>query len=1073
VSGTLGEIARRVRDAFYVFISKTASYQTGLTFAILQYQRTGQQALLAEALAALRFAAAATKGSSGQARMLCLSNLAQALRLEYERTGDEDALREADADGREALALAGRRFLRWYRPMMASNLCVVLRTEFEQSGDAGYLREAVTTGRDAVESARRWHLNRPLCLVNLALAQAELFDEAGDESLLYDAVNALRTAIAAVRLRRGLRAGMRSSLGVVLVTLFESTGDLAALREAVAASRAAVARTPSRHAERAMRLNNLGLALVTLGTRTGSPDLLREAIARFRDAADAAASPVWRAIVDQNLALALWHEYDYTGGLRTLREAVAVGSAAVTALPENHARRAGVLANLSLSVSSLAERTGNVADRCEAADLARAAVDATPSGHSDLPRRQANLGATLLDLYMQTHDQAALDGAVMAADTALAALPTGHTIRPVCLGNLGSALHERFRLDDDIDTLRKAVSAHRDALLTSAADDPDRAMRRHSLGLCLLDWPEQAPGDTALDEARSLLADAAADPGAPVTIRILAGSALARAHTRAGDHQEALAAMEQVVALLSRAAPPALEGADRRHRLATVVGAGAHAAACALAAGQPVRAVELLELARGQLMAETLGSRSELARLQECAPDLQPEFTRLRHELHILDTASTQLLVSESQTGDPYAMERQRSERRQAAAVRWEELLREIRARRGLADFLSPVPVSQLRQQAEPGPVVLLSAYEDRCDALILTADPTRPVRHVPLGCTHTDIFEQATALLHARFDTYLAQAQAELGAAEQKIHRVLAWLWDTITGPVLDELGFVSTPAGGEWPRVWWCPVGMLTELPLHAAGHHDDVTVGAAEPRTVVDRVVSSYTATIRILGYARQRAADTAVDALGTGVASGYDTSSLIVAMPETPGAAPLTAVEDEVRELRMLMPGSVVLAGSDATRDSVLAALPTHPAAHFACHTVMPSPTRHEAGRLIVSGDADRPLTIVAISQLDLPGASFAYLSACDTAAQDMSDEGTPITSAFQLAGYGSVIGTLWQVDDQIAEWVAVGVYTELTAGGARPPATAAAATALHHAIRKLRADRPGNPVLWSGYVHTGI
>jgi CHAT domain-containing protein len=122
---------------------------------------------------------------------------------------------------------------------------------------------------------------------------------------------------------------------------------------------------------------------------------------------------------------------------------------------------------------------------------------------------------------------------------------------------------------------------------------------------------------------------------------------------------------------------------------------------------------------------------------------------------------------------------------------------------------------------------------------------------------------------------------------------------------------------------------------------------------------------------------------------------------------------------------------------------------------------------------VSGDEDRPLTIAAISQLDLPGASFAYLSACDTASQDMSDEATPITSAFQLAGYGSVIGTLWRVHDWIAKRVAVRVYTELTDGGGRTPATATAAAALHQTIRRLRADYPGNPVLWSGHVHTGI
>jgi hypothetical protein len=76
VTGTLREVSRKVREAFYVFISKTASYQAGLTLAILQYQRTGNQAVLAEAVAALRFSAATTKGSRGRVRMLGQSNLA-------------------------------------------------------------------------------------------------------------------------------------------------------------------------------------------------------------------------------------------------------------------------------------------------------------------------------------------------------------------------------------------------------------------------------------------------------------------------------------------------------------------------------------------------------------------------------------------------------------------------------------------------------------------------------------------------------------------------------------------------------------------------------------------------------------------------------------------------------------------------------------------------------------------------------------------------------------------------------------------------------------------------------------
>ena len=51
----------------------------------------------------------------------------------------------------------------------------------------------------------------------------------------------------------------------------------------------------------------------------------------------------------------------------------------------------------------------------------------------------------------------------------------------------------------------------------------------------------------------------------------------------------------------------------------------------------------------------------------------------------------------------------------------------------------------------------------------------------------------------------------------------VLDWLWDVIAGPVLTALGHTGPPGPGDpWPRVWWCPTGPLTVLPIHAAGRH-----------------------------------------------------------------------------------------------------------------------------------------------------------------------------------------------------------------------------------------------------------
>src|SRR4029077_20061596 len=82
----------------------------------------------------------------------------------------------------------------------------------------------------------------------------------------------------------------------------------------------------------------------------------------------------------------------------------------------------------------------------------------------------------------------------------------------------------------------------------------------------------------------------------------------------------------------------------------------------------------------------------------------------------------------------------------------------------------------------------------------------------------------------------------------ETAITTTLEWLWDHITAPILGTLGH-TTPASDVWPRLWWCPTGALTLLPLHAAGRHHTAD-------TVYDRVISSYTPTLRALHHARTR-------------------------------------------------------------------------------------------------------------------------------------------------------------------------------------------------------------------------
>jgi CHAT domain-containing protein len=119
--------------------------------------------------------------------------------------------------------------------------------------------------------------------------------------------------------------------------------------------------------------------------------------------------------------------------------------------------------------------------------------------------------------------------------------------------------------------------------------------------------------------------------------------------------------------------------------------------------------------------------------------------------------------------------------------------------------------------------------------------------------------------------------------------------------------------------------------------------------------------------------------------------------------------------------------------------------------------------------------DNPLTVTGISKLRLTGAELAFLSACSTSgsSQRLLDQAVHITAAFQLAGYQSVIGTLWPVRDDVAVQVTREFYSRLTEKGTKSPQTSLAAQNLHYTIRRLREDFPDDPAVWAGFVHAGL
>ncbi|MFD6420992.1 CHAT domain-containing protein [Streptomyces sp. NPDC060198] len=428
-------------------------------------------------------------------------------------------------------------------------------------------------------------------------------------------------------------------------------------------------------------------------------------------------------------------------------------------------------------------------------------------------------------------------------------------------------------------------------------------------------------------------------------------------------------------------------------------------------------------------------------------------------------------------------------DQRIALTRRWDELVEEVRqlgrARQVpyLADFLRPPTAASLTVAAREGAVAVLNLSEDRSDALLLVDDS---VRSLPLPLvTPDEVTSRATAYLDClkaletagwnlqramvpftrgdrkrRVFARIARARRSLSDARDKAERELAgltaWLWDAIARPVLDDLGHCGPAAPGDpLPRLWWCPTGLLALLPLHAAGRHSEEE--GEEYRTVLDRVVSSYTPTVRALISARGRPRPP--DAAGRA-----DSPDMLFVAPEPEGLPRLPAHEADQESLRSAFGHRLTsLRGEEATVEAVLAALGRHPRAHFSSHAAQRLDSPGHGGIALRDG----LLTVHDLVKERFTG-EFAFLSACQTAVGgvQLADEAITLAAALHFAGFRHVIGTLWSVQDSAASVITRDFYTAGAPGdrAAEPGAgetsgpgfdPADAAQRLHRAVREMR------------------
>ncbi|KAJ7429460.1 CHAT domain-containing protein [Mycena galericulata] len=277
----------------------------------------------------------------------------------------------------------------------------------------------------------------------------------------------------------------------------------------------------------------------------------------------------------------------------------------------------------------------------------------------------------------------------------------------------------------------------------------------------------------------------------------------------------------------------------------------------------------------------------------------------------------------------------------------------------------------------------------------------------------------------------------------------------------ILNSKHFARLANFTAYQRIWWCPAGPLTFLPIHAAGLYGKDEVFGSK---LSDFVISSYTPSVAAL-----------LEGFRPHSKSKREAQLLAVAQPSASGQLYIPGTREEIDRIQFLAKEKLPVLRFDeheATVASVQAGMKTSSWVHFACHGVQDASNPTESALLIAGRER---LTLSSIINLSLPSADFAFLSACQTAMGDkkLQEESVHLAAGMLLAGYRGIVATMWSIMDTDAPRVAGNVYEHLFK--TLPPDPTRAAEALHFAIRKLREESGGQKSFfhWVPYIHVGV
>lgn len=914
--------------------------------------------------------------------------------FKYLRVGEVASLEEAKAISREALLVAPADDPDY--PGCVFTLTRSLYLSSQRTSDLSELEEAIQHLRsvgeflaeDDVESISTY-------LGSLANCLDYKYSITGRSSQLEEAIQLMMRVVDLAGPERDRDPGVLCQLSVLLGQSYSRAWSMDDLIESIRYGEEAVNASLPSDPNLPAFMTSLGNRFMERYLRTGKVEYMDRAIELSRGALKK--SPEGHpAHVGHVICLShqLGERYSRFGMMTDLEEAIQLVKETLSLGSLRNPDRAKCFTAAALRFGDKYLRTNSLPDLEESIRYAKYALDELPEEHSHRAAYSSNLAEVLRSKYQETNVMSDLEESLHYGRQAVRETPPGNADEAGYFNNLAFQLAEMYRKTREPTVLEEAIS-YADKAVTDRPDEYQyRAMYLSNLGDCLRDRYAISNAASDLEAAMQNYELALAQTSSPIINRIKAGIQMLELSSAHSSWCRAFEASATAVGLIPQLSMRSLENPDKQFMLGQAAGLTSDAVAAAINAGEgPLCALSLLEQGRGLIATSLEEIRTDVLELRKAHPELADEFVSLGKVLDMSEASTKQHIATAPQAG---------ADRRYQVDKELGELIETIRQKDGFGNFLRAPNEVDIQDAARNGPVVAINVSKFRCDAILVES---HQIRVLPLPCLHLEDIKER-------------ELQLNLGST-----MVLEWLWDTVTGPILNALGLSPVPLGADdWPHIWWIPTGPLGRFPLHASGYHQ---YGYSE--TVCDRVMSSYSASIKMMIYGRRHAATPQV----------VD-QALILAMENTPGATRLPFAAAEVKQAFSICQSmGLSPITPEPYKQTVLSQLSQCSIFHFAGHGFTHN-TDPSKSHLLLRDGMSNPLTVSEILALNLRKNPpfLAYLSACGTGRirdEKFFDESIHLVSSFQLAGFRHVIGTLWEVQDEMCAEMATVVYGEIRGG----------------------------------------